>query len=147
MNRRVRLLLTLLLLCLGFAMWQWMRPYDWNPDPQARAKVSFVSIERDESFYWLDIHLKITDPRGHDLEKPVRLVLADGRELEPADTKLEGSALQSIEGVSFRFWLDSENVMGPLRLKLNDGTLLIRQKPEPPQLAPDDVQFHQSNNW
>ena len=124
-----------------------MKPYEWNSDPEARAKVSFARTERDESFYWLDIYVKITDPRGHDLEKPVRLILANGRELEPADTTLEGSALHSIEAISFRFWLDSQAAIGPLKLKLNDGTLLIRKKPTVPDLGPKEIKFHQSTNW
>lgn len=147
MNRRVRILLALITLCVGFVAWQWLKPYEWNPDPEARAKVGFSRIRSDESFFWLDVYLKITDPRGHDLEKPVRLVLANGLELEPADTTLEGSALDRIEAISFRFWLDSKDVIGPLNLKLNDGTLLIREKATIPDLGPKEIKFHQSTNW
>ena len=146
-NRRVRILITLLALCLGFAAWQWLRPYEWNVDPEARAKAAFSRIERDESFYWLDVYVRITDSRGHDLKKPVRLILADGRELEPADTTLEGSSSQEIEAISFRFWLDSTDIVGPLRLRLNDGELLIRRHPTVPDLGPREFSFHQSTRW
>jgi hypothetical protein len=146
-NRRVQILLTLLVLCLAFAAWQWLKPYEWNADPEARAKVSFARIERDQSFFWLDVHVKITDQRGHDLKKPVRLILEDGRELEHADITLEGSAAQDIEAISFRFWLDSKDVIGPLNLKMNDGSLLIRKKSTLPQLNPRDFRFHQNTNW
>jgi hypothetical protein len=146
-NRRVQILFALLILCLGFAAWQWLRPYQWNSDPEARAKVGFTRIERDESFYWIDVYVKITDPRGHDLEKPLRLILADGRKLDPADTTLEGSSEQAIEAISFRFWLDSKDVIGPLKLQINDGTLLIRKKPTLPDLEPQSFKFHQSTRW
>ena len=146
-NRRVRILLALLVLCLGFAAWQWLVPYEWNANPEARAKINFSRIERDEGFFWLDVHLKISDERGHDLEKPVRLILADGRELEPADTTLEGSALQDIDAVSFRFWVESKDIIGPLYLKMNDGTLLVRKKAEVPDLEPRGIKFYQSANW
>ncbi|MEP4076415.1 hypothetical protein [Haloferula sp.] len=147
MNRRVRILLALLVLCLGFAAWQWLRPYEWSPDSEARAKISFSRIERDESFFWLDVYVKITDPRGHDLEKPVRLILSDGQELEPADTTLEGSEKQKIEAISFRFWLDSTSIVGPLQLQMNDGNLLVRKKAIVPDLKPRAFSFHQTTNW
>lgn len=147
MNRRVRILLALLALCLGFVAWQWLRPYQWNADPEARAKVGFARIERDESFLWLDVYVKITDPRGHDLEKPVRLILSDGRELEPAETTLEGSVARRIEAISFRFWLDSKDAIGPLKLQMNDGALLVRKEPTEPDLEPRDFRFHQTTNW
>ncbi|MGB6222445.1 hypothetical protein [Haloferula sp.] len=147
MNRRVRILVTLLIICLGFAAWQWLKPYEWNPDPEARAKVVFSRIERDQDFFWLDAYVKITDSRGHDFEKPVRLALADGRELKPADITIEGSAEQEAEAISFRFWLDSKDVVGPLRLRLNDGELLIRGEPIIPDLESREFRFHQSSHW
>ena len=147
MNRRVRILLALLILSFGFVAWQWLRPYEWNADPEARAKVKFARIERDASFYWLDVNLKIIDPQGHDLEKPVYLILANGHELEPAETTLEGSVEQKIEAISFRFWLDSEAVIGPLKLQMNDGQLLIRKKAILPNLKTRESEFHQSTNW
>lgn len=147
MNRRVRILLALLAICIGFAAWQWLRPYQWKTDPEARGRISFTRIERDEGFFWIDVYFKITDPRGHDLEKPVRLILADGRALEPADTTLEGSAIQKIEALSFRFWLDENDVIGPLKLQVNDGTLLIRKQSTIPDLESKAFEFYQSSNW
>lgn len=146
-NHRVRILIALLVLCLGFAAWQWLKPYEWNPDPEARAKAIFTRVERDEAFFWLDTYVKITDSRGHDFEKPVRLVLADGRELAPADITIEGTAEQEAEAISFRFWLDSKDLIGPLRLRLNDGQLLIRTKPTIPDLDSRESRFHQSSHW
>lgn len=140
-------MLVLLVVCLGFAGWQWLRPYDWNADSEARAEVHFTRVERDESFFWLDVHLRITDARGHDLEKPVRLVLANGNELEPADTTLEGSAMQSIEAITFRFWLEREQIAGPLTLRMNDGTLTIRKRAGIPKLVSEDFRFFQTSNW
>jgi hypothetical protein len=146
-NRRVRILLVLLVLCLGFAGWQWLRPYEWNADPGARAEVRFTRLERDGPFFWLDVYLRITDPRGHDLEKPMRLVLADGRRLPPADTTLEGSAEQPIEAISLRFWLDEKQLNGPLTLRMNDGTLTIRKRTGIPDLASQASRFHHTTQW
>lgn len=147
MNRRVRILLVLLILALGFGGWQWIRPYQWSPDPSARAEIQFSQIKRDQSFAWLDVYLKITDPALHDLEKPVRLILADGTKLKQADITRVGTKKRPIDAISFRFWLEIDKLAGPLQLQINDGTLLIRKEGAAPDLAPRETNYHNTTRW
>lgn len=146
-NRRVLVLLILLALTLGFGVWQWFRPYEWKPDSAAGAEIRFSQVKRDQGFAWLDVHLKLTDPGRHDLQKPVRLVLADGTEVAPADTTLEGTAERPLDAISFRFWLELEKLAGPLRLRINDGVLVVRQSGPLPRLEPREIRYHQTNRW
>jgi hypothetical protein len=146
-NRRVLLLSICLALSAAFAAWVWLRPYDWTGDPGARYRVVHASLERDHSHYWLGLKLKQTAAESHDLTKPVHLLLADGRELEPAETQLEGRDGQPVEVLGFRFWLTGEDLAGPLRLRLNDGTLTVRQKPGLPAPGGESIRYFLHSNW
>lgn len=147
MNRRVIILLALAVLSGGFALWQWCRPYEWGADPKAGATVSFSQIRSDHGFFWLDVHLKIRDDIEHDLRKPVMLILADGRELAPAEITLESNETRKIEALSLKFWLEGVDLDGPLRLRINDGILAIRGGSGRPELANQESRSHQTSRW
>lgn len=148
MKRRSAILLALVVPCLAAVVWLWfLRPYDWHPDPGARATIRFTRVERDHSFYWVDIYLRLRPDEEHDLLKPVRLLTASGRELEPADTTLEGTAERKIEALSLRFWLDQADLEGPLRLRINDGELVVRKGSGLPALENGDAVFRQTAKW
>ena len=147
MNRRVLLLLICLALTAAFAAWVWLRPYDWADDPGARYRVVHASLEQDHSYYWLGLKLKQVAADSHDLTKPVHLLLADGREVEPAETQLEGSEGKPVTTLGFRFWLTEKDLAGPLRLRLNDGTLTVRQKPGLPASAGEPIRYFLNSNW
>lgn len=131
-KRRTALLLMMLAVSSAFAAWQWFRPYQWSADPAARFEIAHASIRRDHSFYWLDLFLKQRGDAGHDLAKPVLLVLGDGRELEPAETTFEGDATRATRSLGLRFWLEERDFAGPLHLRLNDGRLEVRKRSGPP---------------
>lgn len=146
-TRRTALLLALLALSLVFAGWQWFRPYDWNSDPAARFRIVHASVKRDHSYLWLDLFLKKSSKQDHDLAKPVVLRLADGREIEPADTTMEETDGHPGDTLGFRFWLEEKDFAGPLELRLNDGTLSVRSGSGLPSIPPDSSTFFTHRNW
>lgn len=146
MKRRLVLLLIALVLSLAFAGWQWLRPYDWNPDPQARFRIAHVSLKQDHSFYWLGIKLERNGVDSHDLTKPVRLVTSKGREVDPTDTTMEGNPEEGISGLGFRFWLENDDLDGPLELRLNDGTLKVRSGSGQPRIR-DGIRYFTTSRW
>jgi hypothetical protein len=146
LNRRLKLLATCLAISLIFAGWTWLRPYEWSRDPGARYRIVHASLERDHSFFWLGLYLKQAGPQSHDLMKPVALILADGREVEPAGTDLEGDQTHPNVGIGLKFWLEEKDLAGPLRLKLNDGTLTVRKEPGPPPVT-DSIRYFNTANW
>jgi hypothetical protein len=141
------LLLILLGLSLIFAGWQWLRPYEWRSDPGARFEIVHASLKRDTSYWWLGLYLKHTGGQPHDLTKPVVLLLADGREMEPADTMLEGDEKSGTVAIGFRFWLGEKDLAGPLQLRINDGTLTVRSGSGVPSIPGDSTRFFTTRNW
>jgi hypothetical protein len=141
----------LLSLTLGvsvlFAAWQWFRPYEWSPDPGARYVVGQTMLERDTSHFWLRVFLKQKGGESHDFMKPVLLITAAGREHEPGDTAMSGNAARGMEEMTFSFWLAEDDLKGPLKLKLNDGTLLIRTGDSLPRVADGAFRVFNSTRW
>ncbi len=142
-----RFLWLALVLCLGFASWVWLRPYDWRPDPQARCRVVVAQVTQDRSYYWLDLQLKMRPAESHDLMKPVHLLTAGGREIEPADTTLVGERDKGTTGMWLKFWLEERDLAGPLDLRINDGRLRIRSGSGVPRLGRSGTEVFPSSNW
>jgi len=136
-----------LLISAGFAAWSWLRPYAWSVDPAANCKVVGSQVRKDASFYWLDVRLKVTPGQDHDLMKPVRLVTSTGRELEPADTTLGGTAGQGTTELWFKFWLEAADLEGPLKLRINDGSLVIRSGSGVPRLGSSNAEYFITSRW
>jgi hypothetical protein len=145
LNRRIKLLATCLLLSLAFAAWTWIRPYEWGRDAGARYRIVHAALKVDHSFYWLTIHLKREGREPHDLLKPVALILADGRELEP--TEFSCIEEEGYPEIGYRFWLEEKDIPGPIRLKINDGTLTVRKKPGAPPAQTGSVRYFTTANW
>ena len=129
-----------------FAAWSWLRPYAWNVDSAARCKVVGTQVKQDASYFWVDVHLKLNAGATHDLMKPVRLVTAKG-ELEPADTTLGGQKGVGTTDLWFKFWLDETQIDGPLTLRINDGSLVIRKGQGMPALGSSKVEYFTSSRW
>lgn len=143
----VRLILVVaLVVCAGFAGWSWFRPYEWAADSAARCKIAGVQVRSDHSFFWVDVHLRVSPGGTHDLSKPVRLSTAAGKELEPADTML-GSKDQVTTDLWFKFWLEPADLSGPLSLRINDGKLIVKAKPGIPSLGATQQKFFPTNHW
>lgn len=144
-------------LALGFLAWQWIKPYQWQADPAAAAKIDFARVTRDHSFFWLDLRLKVPDPAAFDLSKPLLLILADGREKKPDTLTREGapgmtmtaesSELPQVDAISLKFWLEENEIAGPLRLRINDGSLIVRDGREIPKLENSGSVIHKDKNW
>jgi hypothetical protein len=131
----------------GFAAWSWLRPYAWRVDPAARCQVAGSQLTKDTSFFWLDAHLKVAPGQSHDLSKPVRLVTAAGRELEPADTTLGGEAGGGTTDLWFKFWLEAADLEGPLKLRINDGWLVLRSGSGIPRLGASNREYFTTSRW
>jgi hypothetical protein len=116
-------------------------------DPAARCKAVGVQVKKDTSFFWLDAHLEVTPGQTHDLSKPVRLVTAAGRELEPADTTFGGETGGTTTDLWFKFWLEPADFNGPLELRINDGSLVIRSGSGIPRLGSSDLEYFTSSGW
>jgi hypothetical protein len=140
-------LIAALLLSAGFAAWGWFRPYAWNPDSNARCEVVGCQVRQDLDYFWVDAHLKVLPGQTHDLMKPVRLITAAGRELEPADTTLVGTEGEGTSEIWFKFWLEPGDMDGPLTLRINEGTLEIRRNSGKPSLGASNLEYFTTNHW
>jgi hypothetical protein len=140
-------LLLALLIATGYAAWNGLRPYDWHPDAGARYRIAGVAVTPDHDHHWVEIHLKRAGDAGHDLAKPVRLILGSGHELQPADTSLAGGPDQGMTELWFKFWLDPGELAGPIRLRLNDGELLVKATPGEPAIGDSGRRYFNSTHW
>ena len=140
-------LVVALLVSTAFAAWSWLRPYAWSVDPAARCKVVGSQVRKDGSYFWLDARLKVSPGKTHDLMKPVRLITAAGRELEPADTTLGGETRGGTTDLWFKFWLESADLNGPLELRINDGSLVIRSGSGIPRLGSSNIEYFTTSRW
>jgi len=141
------LMMVILLVAVVFAVWSGLRPYEWHPDPGARCRIVGVEVAKDHANHWVNVHVKPTGPRTHDWAKPVRLVVDGVRELEPADTRMTGGPEQGITDLWFKFWLEHGELAGPLRLRLNDGTLSVKSSVGEPALGISGRKYYPSNRW
>ena len=131
-----------LLLSAAFAAWSWFRPYAWNPDPAAHCNVVGVQVTQDQSYFWLEVHLKVNPGMSHDLQNPVSLAVT-GHLLEPADTTFGSANGQGTTDIWLKFWLERKDIAGPLTLRLNDGTLSIKANDG----VPSQSKYYISNHW
>jgi hypothetical protein len=140
-------LIVSLLVSAVFAGWVWLRPYEWRADPAARSTIAAAMVKEDHGYYWLHLHLKVTSGESHDLMKPVRLVTAGGRELEPADTTLGGTGESGTTAIWFKFWLEPADIGGALNLRINDGTLTVKSSQSIPSLGPEKEECFATHRW
>jgi hypothetical protein len=140
-------LLACLLISSAFAAWSWFRPYAWRPDPAARCEIVETLLTRDQSYFWIDVRLKVIPRMTHDLQKPVRLKTASGATHEPADTTFGGTSGQGTTEIWFKFWLEPADLAGPLTLHLNDGKLLIKTANTVPELDTSAYKNFTTNQW
>jgi hypothetical protein len=144
-----RALLIVLLLVSCAAAWFWLRPYSWNPDPAARFRIENARLTPDQEYRWLDLHLKRTGDLDHDLQKPIRLHTSTGRLIEPADITLAYDGGAPPSELWLKFWLESGDLNGPLELRINDGTLVVKSSTTAPVLDADHsaAKVYSSPNW
>ena len=148
-NRKTfRIILVALLIISGvFAAWSWMRPYEWSADPGARVQIAGCFVERDHSNYWVNLELKVPSGVTHDLEQQVTLITAAGERIEPADTTLEGDEAQAVRRIWLKFWLEKEQLEGPLDLEINEGQLSVRSREGLPKLRKDGNRYFVTHRW
>lgn len=132
-----------LILSATFALWAWLRPYEWSPDPAALCEIQAVNVTVDHSFFWVEPYLKVNSGASHDLSKPVFLMTSQGRKLEPADSTFASLDGKTTREIWFKFWLDSNDIVGPLVLHLNGGKLQLKTKSS----IPGKSKYYSSNRW
>lgn len=147
MSRRAWILLALIVPCMVGATWYWTRSYEPGADPAARMTIRFSSLERDHSYFWLGVVLKARKGEAQGLEKPVRLMLADGRLLEPADITLQRSPDEEIEAMALKFWIEEGDLAGPIRLRLHDGELSVRTGSGIPETPSGKPRYFHNDDW
>jgi hypothetical protein len=143
MNRRTRFLLIALAIAVAFAGWEWFRPYEWSADSGARYRIEYATVKEDHGFFWVDLQLKRSGSANHDLLKPVELITAAGREVAPSETAAGSDESEGIPTLFLRFWVEKTDLAGPLKLKLNDGTLTVRTGHD----APADSRSYYTDRW
>jgi hypothetical protein len=140
-----------LLVCLmasaAFAAWSWLRPYSWWNDPAARCKVVETMVTRDRSYFWVHVRLKVNSGEAHDLRKPVALTTAAGKILEPADTTFAGTDPLVPSDIWVKFWVESTDATGPLKLRINDGELTVRSGSGVPELDGESFRNFTTAQW
>ena len=136
-----------LLISAAFAAWSWFRPYAWKSDSAARCEIVETLVTRDQAFFWVDVHLKVNPGMTHDLQKPVRLETAAGKQIESADTTLGGLQGQGTTDLWLKFWLESADLTSSLTLHINDGKLLVKASDGVPQLANSAFKNFTTNHW
>ena len=149
MKRRVfrYFLWVCLLMATAFAAWSWLRPYAWSPDPAARCEILETLVTRDQSYFWLNVHLQVNPGMAHDLQKPIRLETTNGLMHELADTTSAGTAEQATTEIWFKFWLEPADMKGALILYLNDGKLIVKANEGVPALGKSNSHNFTSNRW
>ena len=140
-------LVVALLASAAFAVWSWVRPYEWRPDPAALCRIAGAQVRKDRGYFWVDLHVKVAPGMKHDLLKPVRLVTAAGEDVEPAETTMAGEDSRGTTDLWFKFWLEADRVGGPLKLRINDGVLTVRTGSGPPDLGVSDTEFFPTCDW
>lgn len=147
-RQMIRLALALVLVLLtALAARLWTMSYDGSPDPQARFEIEGTHLKRDRSNFWLEVHLKKSGSKDHDLRQPVRLITADGIKHEPADTVFAGSQEKGFTEIWFKFWLEDRQVEGPISLQLNGGELRIKINQGMPKLDKKGEAVIKSADW
>jgi hypothetical protein len=149
MRRRVlRFFLALgLVLSTAFLGLLWAGNYESSPDPEARFEIQAVRLKQDKGYVWLEAHLKRSGKEPHDLEKPVRLVFADGSEHEPADTTFAGNPKTGYTEIWFKFWMEQEALKGHIDLKLNGGRLKIKTSESVPAVGKEKETIFRTSDW
>lgn len=140
-------LLVCFLLSAAFAAWSWLRPYSWEFDPGARGKIVNTIVTNDRSYYWVDVHVKISSGMEHDMQKKIWLEKADGKKIDIADTTFGQDNEKRITDVWVKFWLEDSDFSTPLTLHLNDGKLILRSGKGAPELEGKKFRNFTSSNW
>lgn len=144
----LRLSLASLLVAVTFlAVMLWTGKYDRDPDPRARYRIDAARLDRDRSYSWLEIHLRKDGEENHDMLQPVLLVTADGTEHEPADTTFAGGPEMGFTDIWFKFWLENADLEGKIDLRINGGTLRVKENKGMPTTDKDGKAVLKSTDW
>jgi hypothetical protein len=122
-----------------------LRPYDRELDPSARCEIEAVEVSEDHGYYWVEVFLQTTRGDKFDPTKPVKIETADGREIPSAD--LHFAPETGNGGLRFKFWLESQDISGPLALRINDGKLLLKSRDGKPELRSAGKRRFTTSNW
>jgi hypothetical protein len=147
-RRLYQLTLAAMLVALtGVAAQLWTSSYEKHPDPRARYQIQAVKVERDRSFCWLEVHLKKSGEKSHDLLKPVLLRTAKGKSHEPANTTFQGNPEAGFSEIWFKFWIEESELSETLQLRLNDAELCVKSSAGLPALGKNGRAVFRSTNW
>lgn len=83
----------------------------------------------------------------HDLQKPVRLETSNRKTLEPADTTFASKEGRNPDEIWVKFWLEANDLAGPLMLQINDGKLMVKKTSGIPEIENTQFSNFTSNHW
>lgn len=104
-------------------------------------------LKRDLSYHWLDLHLEARDGVVPDLRQPALLLTANGRMIAPADITMDGAWGREVRGLWLKFWLEPNDLDGPLRLKIMGAELRVREGRGTPTLEHASERVFNSCYW
>jgi hypothetical protein len=132
----------------SFAAWSWFRPYAWGADPAARCSVIGTQVKRDQDYFWVETHLKMTAGQRHDLTQPIYLISSQSPTIEPADTTLASKQGETEPyEIWLKFWLTRSQLEGPLTLAINGGKLSIKGSLGVPEMVATQPRYFVTHHW
>ncbi|MGJ8632587.1 MAG: hypothetical protein ACSHX7_01600 [Luteolibacter sp.] len=141
------LLAALLVLLTVFAALVFSADFSKDPDPGALFEIQAVRLERDQSYFWLEVHLKKSGEKDHDLEKLPKLVTSTGKIHRPADTVFAGTPEKGFSEIWYKFWLEEKDLKGTLKLEMNEGVLTVKSSDGAPSLESGKEKTIRNADW
>jgi hypothetical protein len=147
-RQMIRLSLALLVvLTTALAALVWTAEYDSHPDPKALFKIEGVQVKRDRGNRWINVHLERAGDKKHDMRKQVVLLTADGVEHKTYDITFAGSPETGFTDIWLKFWLEEADLENTLKIRINDGVLLVKTNQGAPELENAAEKVFKSTNW
>lgn len=148
MNRRTIIILVLVLLIglLSYPAWLALRPYSSQSSDSDRAEISQAKLTRDESFFWLDLQLQ-GKKSLIEIDYPIFLIGTRDIQIDVAETIIHRRPDQSINTIKFKFWLDRDELSGPLSLQFGADNLEVRTRSLIPRLENNSSKTFRTSAW
>ncbi len=121
--------------------------YSKDHDPNALFEIAASRLERDQAFYWLEIHLQKTAETPHNFRQKIILLGPQERTYQAADTKLAGTPETGVTDIWVKFWIEAAALDGYLNLELNNATLAVKEPSSFPELSDKSEAVFHSSNW
>ena len=120
------LLVVVLLVACAFTAWQWWRPYDRTASDQVPYRITEVSVQRDQSYSWINLTLSDDSHVAENQPPPVKMICDSMDPLEAGDYRYFPKEHTFI----LRFWIENKHLGKELQLQFTEGNLLVKKTGE-----------------